>query len=496
MRHRPLQTALAVLALVAPVRAEAQTGSEVPPSPPPNASPPSDAPSRRVTVRGAVFDSIAGEPLANAIVQLVALDSSELSYGAQSDSTGGFRVEGVVPGRYAIGFFHPALDAIGLTSRDWLLDVGTDSLIEVNLATPSSATVRDTLCAPSLGDSSSAIVGLVRDVDTGLPVSGAMVVISWYELVLGDDGIREQRQQIPVRADARGWYAVCGLPGDAELAARAELGSRASGYLDVGVHPAGLVRASFTLPADSEAIVVSDDERPPGAEPVRRGSARLSGVVRSPDGKPVAGARVVVWGSAASASTGEDGSFTLAALPAGTHTVEARYVGFVPVRAAVDLQHGRTTTVSMALAERVSMLGAVTVFGKRSRRGAVSGFLERRRHGIGRFFTRGDIEHRKPFQLTDLLRDVPGVRVVPTAGFRYAVVMRGGSPRGCTPDVWVDGMRFSLDDASMDDYASPADITAVEVYARASEVPAVFGPAACGAVVIWTGGGASGGGAP
>lgn len=274
MPNRLLHTALAVLALAASVRTEAQVGERAPPPASPPSLPTRPDTSLAVTIRGVVFDSIAATPLANAVVQLVALDSSGRSYGSQSDSAGSFRVSGVVPGRYTIGFFHPALDALGIASREWLLDVGTDSLIEVNLATPSPATVRDTLCAPPLGDSSAAIVGLVGDADTGLPVSGAVVVVSWYELVLGSSGIHQRHQQVPVRANARGWYAVCGLPGDAGLTARAELGSRASGYVDIGTRPAGLVRADFALPADIAAVIVADDERPPGVEPVRRGTAR------------------------------------------------------------------------------------------------------------------------------------------------------------------------------------------------------------------------------
>src|SRR5207237_5782187 len=66
-------------------------------------------------VRGVVRDSIAGTPLAGAVVQLVAADNpARFGLTTISDSLGRFTLNDVPHGRYTIGFFHPMLDSLGI----------------------------------------------------------------------------------------------------------------------------------------------------------------------------------------------------------------------------------------------------------------------------------------------------------------------------------------------------------------------------------------------
>ncbi len=79
----------------------------------------------------------------------------------------------------------------------------------------------------------------------------------------------------------------------------------------------------------------------------------------------------------------------------------------------------------------------------------------------------------------------------------------GGSPSlstraewGCVnANIYVDGMRVVRDNQafreSIDNFVSPSEIAAMEVYRGPSEVPAEFGGSVggCGAIVIWTRGG-------
>lgn len=97
--------------------------------------------------------------------------------------------------------------------------------------------------------------------------------------------------------------------------------------------------------------------------------------------------------------------------------------------------------------------------------------------------TPADIARRNALNVSDLFRTIPGVRVASTRGFGSAVLLRGG----CRPTVYLNGMRMS-DDAAMtiDELASPSEITAVEVYNTASR-PAEFRGNNCGSVVLWAG---------
>jgi hypothetical protein len=53
----------------------------------------------------------------------------------------------------------------------------------------------------------------------------------------------------------------------------------------------------------------------------------------------------------------------------------------------------------------------------------------------------------------------------------------------------VNGSRAidtTASEIGIDQILSPYEVEAVEVYRRAGEVPAQFGPESCGAIVIWT----------
>jgi hypothetical protein len=160
---------------------------------------------------------------------------------------------------------------------------------------------------------------------------------------------------------------------------------------------------------------------------VARGQARLSGVVRAPGGAPLANARVSVAGTDVAGTTSPNGAFSLAGLPAGTYSLEVRALGYAPTRVAVNLSRTRPAAVAVTVNERLSTLETVVVQADRTRlQKDYTGFAERsKRGGFGRFITEADINRRNPMVLTDVLRTVPGVRVVPNGQFGYTVQGRG-----------------------------------------------------------------------
>lgn len=444
--------------------------------------PPAGAPPRAV-VRGTVYDSVAQAPLAGAMVQLVPDESGDALLSAVSDSLGRWEIAGVEAGRYLAGFFHESADALGVRQRVLHLAVVAGDTMELALATPSGEAVRAALCRPpEKADSTGLVLGVVRDADSGIPLVGSTVVLGWPELVFSGTRVRTEVRQVTARSDEDGWFAICGVPHDGDIILRAELGADSSGFVAVTVPPKGTARQTLRVGRGNTAVTVAEDSTGRGATIlVRRGSARLTGRVVRGDGGPLEGAQLTLWGSDAAAITGSDGSFSMAALPVGTYTLETRVLGFEPMRTSVQLARDSTTTVEVRVERRIPVLETVTVFGKR-RQSPLTRALERRELGVGRFFTRAEIERQGILETTDLLRRVAGVRVVPSGTIGYAVLMRGN----CVPMLWVDGVKYPRIEDQRSVMPRPQEIAILEVY-NGPESPAEFTPRGCGAIVIWTG---------
>lgn len=223
--------------------------------------------------------------------------------------------------------------------------------------------------------------------------------------------------------------------------------------------------------------------------PAAGDSARLVGqVVSALTGEPIGGAAVSLRGARHGAITDSSGNFRLPRGPAGTDTIEVRYVGYEPGHAPVRLEAGRTSRVVLLLSPNAVRLAELEVEVPRTR--AVSaimeGFERRKARGMGHFFDREDVERYEPRYTTELLRRVPGLRVGAGRSMGRSEITIGRDGLYCSPVVFVDGLY--LEGASVDDVIVN-DLGGVEVYTGPGEVPAQFAamaPSACGAVIIWT----------
>lgn len=453
----------------------------------------SDSGGALVTVSGTVYDSLAGKPLEGALVQVVAKGDNPRAWSATTDVNGTFEIAGIPHGLFLVGFLHPTLDSLGLSATPEMLDVRDGAPGHLTLAIPSAQTVHRLLCAGAQpGDSTGLLLGFIRDADTGTPLGGASVVVTWTEIVV-DERIHTDRRSVPAKSNGEGWYALCGVPTYAPIVAHAESGEDASGYIEVTVPPEGVLHRDFNIPHGAAAVAVSNGGESGGgiaAALARRGSARLAGVVRDVQGHPLGSAQLMVWGSNITGSTHDDGTFELSGLPAGTQSLEVRYVGYVPKRVAVDLVSDRTRSVSVTLDQRIDALEQVTVYGKASkRRSDITGFLQRRRAGIGHFLTREDITKLGPFQFTDILRWVPGIELLAKSNFDYTILATratGMLHHGCEPVIYMDGARIA-DGVQINGVLRPADIAGIEIYAGPSETPPQYSDGNCGSILIWTG---------
>ena len=128
-------------------------------------------------------------------------------------------------------------------------------------------------------------------------------------------------------------------------------------------------------------------------------------------------------------------------------------------------------------------------------------FYERRARGRGWFLTAEDLEKRNPMRISHALSMIPGVRLYTVDGSHMTVRMNtamgmfgvntsgGGSQvPGCPPLLYLDGIPVGGIDDMLDTIVYPHEVAGIEVYRRASELPAEFSGSrsGCGVIVIWT----------
>jgi hypothetical protein len=461
---------------------------------------PAPAAAQRASVFGTVYDSLNARPLAGALIQLGTSDLHGRVLNARTDSEGRFHLEMVQPGEYIVAFTHPFLDSLGLEvpPRRLVIDEQT-AQIQFALAIPTPLAVRAQICpATTPADSSGLMLGFLRDADTDVHLDSGTVLLEWTEVIVSGDGIRAERKSASASATSAGWYAICGLSTAGPISARAEVGGNASGYIDIRVPPRGMLHRDFSIPIGDAAITVATADTEDVADstvvtpaPVRRGNSSVSGVVRNENGEPLGGAQLMVWGNGNTATARDDGRFVISGLPAGTQTVEARYVGFAPTRVTVDLVSGRTVSTTITMSEHADVLDEVTVYGAaRQLANDLAGFNQRRKLGFGRFITRADIEKKNPIRFTDLLRETPGLRIVATGGLDYAIVASHGGIAGgaCQPLVFINGTVL-VNSEGIDMMVEPQEIAAVEIYNGVGETPPQFRGGMrgeCGSIAIWT----------
>ncbi len=445
---------------------------------------------RETVIRGVVFDSLRMRPLRNANVQIAAATGAPWIKSDTTDSTGTFELTDVPNGTYLIGFFHAELDSLGLLPPTFRMEVRAGPPIHMRLAIPSARTIARSLCgSKATSDSTGLFLGYVRGADNSMPRPDAKLVIRWSEFVIRKKSIAREVPTIEASSGPSGLAAVCGVPLATSILVQGISAGDSSGAFEITLPSSGFYhRDTFVAPLTRVSVTTSDSV-PPVA--LLRGSGRVRGHVTGATGRPIPGARVTVWGTGTETVTNANGEFTLGDLPGGTHTMEARALGFAPARQPVDIVSGAAGTAQVELANLGITLDTVRVTAQRIYTRPLTDFERRRRMGLGRFFDETEIERRKPTRLTDLLRTLPGVYVVPSQWGGEDVLMRGGSGGAglCRPELVIDGSR-QINDATfpVNTLVWANELRAVEVYSRSIFVPVQYQTMNdCGAIVVWTG---------
>jgi len=216
----------------------------------------------------------------------------------------------------------------------------------------------------------------------------------------------------------------------------------------------------------------------------------LRGVVVDSSGAPIPGAEVTIFSLGRVTRSDSLGRLRFLALPPGTIDLVIRHLGYHARTERVLITGAPYDSIRVTLMSQDVSLTQVDVSAI-GRHPYFAGFDERRARGVGSFVTRAQIDASNTGTPTDLLRNLPQVRVVRSGGrllvrFPSNMSVRGRGSALCTPMMWLDGQRAA--GMEIDDMRA-TDIEAIEVYRGASTTPPQFatgGANQCGAIVVWT----------
>lgn len=436
-------------------------------------------------VTGVVFDSVAGATLAGAVVQIVLPDSTHRSYSAVTDLSGHYRITGLPSGRFAIGFQHTALDALGLESPLGAFELSGDTNLTVDLAIPSGRTVRAQRCGKTAGDTSAGMLaGFVANPRTGAAI-GATVTVQWVELVRINGTFATAPQTATAKVSDDGTYQACGVPGDAWLDVRvAVAGDHVIAGLTSVPH-GGAARRDFTL-VDSAVV---------------HGTAAIAGRVVTEDRTPLGSGRAIIGALGVEVPI-HDGRFSMTGLPAGTWDVEARALGFEPHSVLVQLSDQGIDSTVITITRKAQTLETVSIVGKPSRDLKVlDAIVARSRVANGTMFMPGNEWLRAADVVTDVLGAAKGFRVKDATHVyirgcddstsRGGAGLRSGdrSPGSTGKDlaVYVDGARLGTGLPGLNNMLPVSQVLAIEAYPDVISAPFLWRTNdACAVLAVWT----------
>jgi TonB-dependent starch-binding outer membrane protein SusC len=161
-------------------------------------------------------------------------------------------------------------------------------------------------------------------------------------------------------------------------------------------------------------------------------------------GRPISDVQVTITGRPIGGVTNSTGDYTIPAVPAGTHELVARRIGYARTARTVTVSTGAETRADFTLRVTASTLDAVVVTG-------TAGAAERRT--LGNSITQLDVadltQKTTVVNVTEVLQSkTPGLTLLPNSGTPGAAAefrIRGaGSLVGYTPVVYIDGVRYNI----------------------------------------------------
>jgi hypothetical protein len=219
--------------------------------------------------------------------------------------------------------------------------------------------------------------------------------------------------------------------------------------------------------------------------------AVFAGTVTDSTKKPLADVDVQLTDVSLTARTNGKGEFTLANIPAGTHDVAVRRIGYGVIEIRIDFPADQRVERQFRLSPTVT-LESMRVVDTHS---DMPGFDDHRRLALGAFLTRAELEPQENRRLAEILRQFKGVKIETSGTHTYitsALGIRSAKTNACYALVYLNRALVFRGDPGEDlfDLSSiqPTMIEAIEFYSTAAKTPMQYTSANsdCGVLVIWT----------
>jgi hypothetical protein len=200
----------------------------------------------------------------------------------------------------------------------------------------------------------------------------------------------------------------------------------------------------------------------------------LFGTVRDVDGKPVTGAEAVA-GPGLRGVSNEKGEFVVRRVPHGVVELTIRRIGYLP--SAITFRtppNALSVTFAAKLVEQPTNLGTIVVEGKTYDQDLWNnGFYARAKGAFGTFYG-PELLDKTAASLAGIVAMAPNVRLMRLGNRVMVPVSRNADATdACAMNVFLDGVfqRWAADEG-IDNIIAREDVKAIEVYSRASEIPA------------------------
>jgi hypothetical protein len=436
---------------------------------------------------GAVFDSTLGAPLPGAIVTVEGLGRT-----TNTDSAGRFSFDSLADdGEVRVRVWHARLDSleIGIPTNTVRLRRGSESVAQFSV--PGVAAVARARCTRPVPR---VITGFVRSFNDSARVAAAEVVL--LERRMGSDNTLALARHVETSNDA-GRYVFCGVApaSQAWLLVRSGTVWSAPRYI-AGDSAAAVAIVPLRLPSGANTAI--PDSTRASAAATLLGRALATGQPPRIDGWVLLSgeetAVQVLVDDVVRDTAAVDGSFHVTEVVEGIRRVTLRAAGHVPAQLTIPVQGGQSQLLLVTLQPAFLVVVQRPPPMSNTR---LAEFNQRRRTGGGFYLDRAEITRRNPRTLTDLLRGVPGLRVIArSGGYTYTSTHFQRFPsRGddignaCEMMLYVDGQSFPVSTGDADSRLPVSDIGAIEVYVTAGSVPRRYAgrTSACGVILVWRG---------
>jgi len=331
------------------------------------------------SIRGTIVDSASGKGVAHARVAV-----SGTSLQATTDSLGRFTIAGAPSGEQLLAIHTPSLDSLNAGYSAPVTVAGATTSVAVRV--PSALQIAATACGERGYGSGGILLGRLRvDGDSTASLAGT-VSAEWK------GAGKDSAKWVSAMADARGRFALCGVPLDTALSLRAVTNSASGQTADARVPSAARFgRTELVLHHEvaSTAIFV--------------------GLVTDSTNRPIAGAEVTLPDLGKGTASNEQGAFVIRDVPFGVQRAIVRHVGYGPVETQLTFAAGQTIQRHIQMI-RSATLDSVVVEAK-SVDHALDDFEVNRKIGLGHFLTRAELAPQEGRTTGAVLTSLPGIKV-------------------------------------------------------------------------------------